>query len=532
MKKHWETLLATSAAVSIALGGVVVTSATAQAADQPSGAQVVDGSTGAQVVDPAAPAVGDAPTADVPAAEPVADEGTAPVEAPADEDAPEAAPSGAASPVAEEPADAAPVDAAETDAEVEAAALAPAPDAPVITEPFGEIGIAEVTAAQGATETDVPLTFSGTGQPGAVVALDFRRDDGVQGIPEPDTTAVVSAEGTWSSSFRIVPGRWGFSATQRTVDADGVATSEASAASRERLIVVIAQVLPQWATLDQTADETWVADQATSNGDEFVSVPVSGTTGTLYRAEISVNSADGSIVYGTFPTEEYRDGGWSARVDLAPGQYRIGARQIDVDTYPGVRRATSAENFSPVITVLASGEVVTTAPVVTSPADGEVVVGAAGPDGVLVDFQGTGQPGHVVSLYAEDRRTGQIRSFSYGSETGDPLIVVGADGRWSTGEVAVPLGFQDVVVSQFDPTLQNPLISDVTELSIEVRVASATAGAPGATVPASGSLAYTGSDESGPALLGGALAIALGALALVVSRMRRGHLVGRLVRGR
>jgi len=29
MKKHWETLLATSAAVSIALGGVVVTSATA-----------------------------------------------------------------------------------------------------------------------------------------------------------------------------------------------------------------------------------------------------------------------------------------------------------------------------------------------------------------------------------------------------------------------------------------------------------------------------------------------------------------------
>jgi len=522
MNKPWEALLATSAVVSLALGGVVVASASASAADLPvSSAAEAPVDPTAPVQDaapadapapaaPAAPAPADVPPADVPPADvPIADVPIA--EAPTAEPVePAAAPvaDGAAAPVAAAP---------EVDEAVAAAALAPAPDAPALDG--GIIGLYEVTRDQGATDTDVPLTFTGTGLAGAVVSLDFARADGVTDAVDPDVDVVVGADGRWSASVRISAGTSIYTATQHTVDADGAATSEESAPSAERRIVVIAQVLPQWGVVDQEADETWVADLVSDRGVEYAQVTVFGTTGTLYRAEIRLVSADRSTTYEVVRPDEYADGKWSHTFAVRPGQYRIGVRQVSDEpgTFP---RYNSGLNYSPVTTVLPSSAVVRTAPVVTSPGAGTALVVPAGRDGAPVTLAGTGQPGYEVVAYAEPRD--EDGTYAYFDGAGDGPLLVGADGRWSAAEQELPAGVYDVTVYQYDPSLQNPRASEFTTLTVEVRAATAVTPA-GTTVrpTAGGSLAYTGSDDASQALVGGGLAVVLGALGLVVARVRR-----------
>ncbi|OII22326.1 hypothetical protein [Frigoribacterium sp. MCBA15_019] len=518
MNKPWEALLATSAVVSIALGGVVVTSVSASAADLPvtgttevpvdvaaPGTAPVGAAAPAEAPSPAAPAApapADVPPTDVP----VADAPTAePVE-------PDAAPvaDGAAAPDAAAPA---------ADEEIAAAALAPAPDAPVLDG--GTIGLYEVTRAQGATDTDVPLTFTGTGLAGAVVSLDFARADDVTDAVDPDVSVVVGADGRWSASVRISAGTSVYTATQHTVDADGAATSEESAPSAERRIVVIAQVLPQWGVVDQESDEKWVADIVSDDGVEYAEVFVNGTTGTLYRAEISLVSVDRSTTYEVVRPEEYADGKWAHSFAITPGQYRIAVRQISDEpgTFP---RYNSGLNYSPVITVVPSSDVVASAPVVTTPGNGSTLVVPGGRDGTPVTLAGTGQPGYQVVAYAEPRD--EDGTYAYFDGAGDGPLLVGADGRWSAAEQELPAGVYDVTVYQYDSSLQNPTASETTTLTFEVRAATAVtpAGTGSAVRPsAGGSLAYTGSDDATRSLVGGGLAIALGALGLVVARLRR-----------
>jgi hypothetical protein len=518
MNKPWEALLATSAVVSIALGGVVVTSVSASAADLPAtsvteapvdvaapveAAAPADASSPAVSVAPAAPAPAEVPPTDVP----VADASTAePVE-------PAAAPvaDGAAAPVAAAP---------EADEAVVAAALAPAPDAPALDG--GTIGLYEVTRAQGATDSDVPLTFTGTGLAGAVVSLDFARADEVTDAVDPDVSVVVGADGRWSASVRISAGTSVYTATQHTVDADGAATSEESAPSAERRIVVIAQVLPQWAVVDMEGDRKWVADEVTDGGAEIAQVYVQGWTGTMYLAEISVVSVDRSTTYEVVRPEEYTDGKWSHVFALAPGQYRIAARHIDAETPGTFPRYNSGLNYSPVITVVPSSSIVTTAPVVTSPTNGSTLVVPAGRDRAPVALAGTAQPGYEVVAYAVPRdEDGDWASFS---ASGGAPVLVDADGRWSAAARELPVGVYDIEVYQYDSSLQNPTASEGTTVTVEVRAATAVtpAGTGSAVRPtAGGSLAYTGSDDATRSLVGGGLAIALGALGLVVARLRR-----------
>ena len=518
MNKPWEALLATSAVVSLALGGVVVASASASAADLP-----VSSATEAPI-DPAAPGEAAAPVGDVPVEPAVPAEPAEPTDDPAvvPEPAAPAAPvdEPAVAPAPDAGDDVPTADAVEPEAaadDVVAAALAPAPAAPALDG--GIIGLAEVTAAQGATETDVPLTFTGTGLPGALVSVDFELTEDVQGAVDPDTSVVVGADGRWSVSVRLAPGTSIYTATQHTIDADGVATSEESAPSAERTIVVIAQVLPQWGVVDQEADETWVADLVSDRGVEYAQVTVFGTTGTLYRAEIRLVSADRSTTYEVVRPDEYADGKWSHTFAVRPGQYRIGVRQVSDEpgTFP---RYNSGLNYSPVTTVLPSSAVVRTAPVVTSPGAGAALVVPAGRDGAPVTLAGTGQPGYEVVAYAEPRD--EDGAYAYFDGAGDGPLLVGADGRWSAAEQELPAGVYDVTVYQYDPSLQNPRASEFTTLTVEVRAATAVTPA-GTTVrpTAGGSLAYTGSDDASQALVGGGLAVVLGALGLVVARVRR-----------
>jgi len=529
MKKNVSAAVALPTVVAIALGGLLM-AAPASAAPAP----VEQSEGGAVPVEETGPVVSPAPTATaVPEAAPVAAEAPAvEAEAPLDEtgpagsadaaadaaaaeDTPAAEATPVAEPVAEQPA---------ASADAAAAALEPAPAAPALDG--GAIGLYEVTRDQGATETDVPLTFTGTGLAGAVVSLDFARADGIVGVVDPDVTVPVAADGRWSASVRVSPGTSTYTATQRTVDAGGAATSEESAPSAERRIVVIAQVLPQWAVVDMEGDRKWVADTVADGGAEIAEVYIQGWTGTMYLAELSVVSPDRSTTYEVVRPEEYADGKWSHVFALAPGQYRIAARHIDAETPGPFPRYNSGLNYSPVITVVPSSSVVTTAPVVTSPADGSSVVVPAGRDEAPVTLQGTAEPGYEVYGYARSRdEEGAWASF--GAADGGRLLA-GADGRWSAAEVELPVGVYEVTVYQYDSSLQNPTTSEPTTLTFEVRAATVVAPAgtgTGTGTPvrpvAGGSLAYTGSDETSRALVGGGLAVVLGGLGLVVARRRR-----------
>ena len=531
MKKNVSAAVALPTVVAIALGGLLM-AAPASAAPAP----VEQSEGGAVPVEETGPVVSPAPTPTaVPEAAPVVDE-AAPVdaEAPLEETVPAGSADATADAAAETPAaEAAPVaapvadePAASADADAAVAALEPAPAAPALDG--GAIGLYEVTRDQGATETDVPLTFTGTGLAGAVVSLDFARADGITGVVDPDVTVPVGADGRWSASVRVSPGTSTYTATQRTVDAGGAATSEESAPSAERRIVVIAQVLPQWAVVDMEGDRKWVADTVAEDGAEIAEVYIQGWTGTMYLAELSVVSPDRSTTYEVVRPEEYADGKWSHVFALAPGQYRIAARHIDAETPGPFPRYNSGLNYSPVITVVPSSSVVTTAPVVTSPADGSSVVVPAGRDEVPVTLQGTAEPGYEVYGYARSRdEEGAWASF--GAADGGRLLA-GADGRWSAAEVELPVGVYEVTVYQYDSSLQNPTTSEPTTLTFEVRAATVVApagtgtgtdaGTPVRPV-AGGSLAYTGSDETSRALVGGGLAVVLGGLGVVVARLRR-----------
>jgi hypothetical protein len=522
MNKPWEALLATSAVVSLALGGVVVASASASAADLP-----VSSATEAPV-DPTAPGEATAPVGDVPVEPAVPAEPAVPTDDPAV--VPE--PAAPAAPV-DEPAvalapdagdDAPTVDAVEPDAaadDVVAAALAPAPAAPALDD--SRIALFEVSTAEGATETDVPLTFTGTGLVGAVVTVDFSPVGDGGGVAEADQSVVVDAGGRWSVDVRVVPGNWTYRATQHTVGTDGVATSEESAPSAERSIVVTAKVLPQWGVVDMEGDETWAANSVSAKGVDFAEVFVSGSTGTLYNAEIRLLSADRSTTWEVLRPDEYADGRWTHAFALVPGEYRIAIRQIDADTPGTFPRYTSDFNYSPVIRVVPVDQAGSAAPAVSSPTDGGVVVVPAGRDATPITLQGTAAPGYRIIASASRGRAEERQDYvTFVGAGPDGAVIADAEGRWTASTRDLRPGRYVITVEQYDPRLQNPLTSDVTTLTVEVRAATAVTPA-GTTVrpTAGGSLAYTGSDDASQALVGGGLAVVLGALGLVVARVRR-----------
>ncbi|MET4051307.1 hypothetical protein ABID81_000651 [Frigoribacterium sp. PvP054] len=557
MKKTVSSAAALSTAIAIALGGVALSGQAAIAAPAPLGHETASPSTDA--VDPAAGGTpgADAATGDTATGDAAADDASVTDEVPVAETAPSAEPDagtaddtgdatdavGAAG-VGEEvpmPEAAVPATPGPTTEPAPVAALAATPAAPVITSPADGQSL-EVTAADGATEGDVPVALAGTGQPGAEVALSFVRDDAAADVStEADVSTVVGSDGTWTVTVGFEGGRWAATATQRSLDADGLADSDPSAESSVTRFEAIAQVLPQWAVVDQAGDEVYVAD-AEVDGEQRATVFTTGTTGTLYRAELTLVSEDGTRVLAPVVADEFRDGGFATELSVPVGVWRIAAKQVDLEAYPthpGIKSASSAANLSPLITVLPSEAGVVDAPVVTSPGAGATITGRPDPrpgaEGYLeFDITGTGTPGASIALYGFfDDGTSGIERYAAALRGEIPVteverpsagldpVVVGSDGRWSTTASLRP-GTWSFAAFQLDDRLGVELISDAS-VPVTFTLAAPVMPAVSTTVRGTSptSLAYTGSSDSAPlAGLAGMLLVGLGAAAVVVSRRR------------
>lgn len=549
MKKTVSSAAALSTAIAIALGGVALSGQAALAAPAPLGHEA--GASPAEVVEPTGgeaaesdATAGDASSADeVPAVgtTPSVDDDDADIDAGTADDAGDV--TGGAVEIEADPSSEAPATATSgpTAEAVPAAARAAAPAAPAISSPTDGQSL-EVTAADGATEGDVPVALAGTGQPGAEVTLSFVRDDAAADVStEADVTTVVGSDGTWTVTVGFEGGRWAATATQRSLDADGVADSDPSAESSVTRFEAIAQVLPQWAVVDQTGDEVYFADTEV-DGEERATVFTTGSTGTLYRAELTLVSEDGTRVLAPVVADEFRDGGFATELSVPVGVWRIAAKQVDLEAYPthpGITSASSAANLSPLITVLPSEAGIVDAPVVTSPGAGATITGRPdqrpGAEGYLeFDVTGTGTPGASIALYGFfDDGTSGIERYAAALRGDVPVteverpsagldpVVVGPDGRWSTTASLRP-GTWSFAAFQLDDRLGVELISDAS-VPVTFTLAAPVVTAASTTVQGAAptSLAYTGSSESAPlAGLAGMLLVGLGAAAVVVSRRR------------
>jgi hypothetical protein len=532
VKKMWKTLAATTTVVSMAFGGVALSSLSASAATDPGSTSDADGGT----VDSAPASVPtstetDAAATDLepggaasetpsPAPSVEGDDGeiaTAPVsDGPVDGANDESSPVGVDEDVATPGAEEAVAPAAQD--EVVAAALA----TPTITSPSDGSSL-EVTGTEGATPGDVPVAFAGSGQAGALVTLVFVRDDAAADVSsEPDATTTVGADGTWSVTVGLETGSWATTATQTAVDAGGLPTGDASPASEAVRFEAIAQVLP-WASVEPPYDTTYVASDV--DGRSVAQVPVYGNAGSIFSVEITVISADGTQVFDTYSTPTSSTGAYYEVVPLPVGEWRVSVQQVSFSfpTHPEIKTMTSTPTVSPVIRVLPVGSADAAPPVITSPLDGAVVNGTpADVDAPPLTIEGTGTPGYTVFVSGTTTTGAGYPRDVYFAED----LIVGADGRWTTTTNRLPFDTYTLTAFQVATGVVNAtysLGSDPVTVDLRGPVAAAAPTSPVAVAGSTGatSLAYTGSSESAPlAGLAGMLLVGLGAAAVVVSRRR------------
>lgn len=537
----WKTLAATTTVVSMAFGGVALSSISASAATEPTSTADVESGTADSAPGSASTSTGaDAASTDLgsggaaseaPSSTPPVEGGDDEVEAAPVSDEPVAGPTGGTpsagvdenltAPGAEDAATA--PGAEETVApaaqdELVAAALA----TPTITSPSDGSSF-EVTATEGAAPGDVPVAFAGSGQAGAVVTLVFVRDDAAADVSsEPDATTTVVAGGTWSVTVGLEPGSWATTATQTAVDAGGLPTGDASPASEAVRFEAIAQVLP-WASVEPPYDTTYVAGDV--DGRSVAQVPVHGNAGSIFSVEITVVSADGTQVFDTYSTPTSSTGAYYEVVPLPVGEWRVSVQQVSFSfpTHPEIKTMSSTPTVSPVIRVLPVGSADAAPPVITSPLDGAVVTGTpADVDGSALTIEGTGTPGYTVFVSVTTTTGAEYPREVFSTED----LTVGADGRWTTTTNRLPFDTYTITAFEVATGVVNATYSrgsDPVTVDLRGPVAAAAPTSPVAVAGSTGatSLAYTGSSESAPlAGLAGMLLVGLGAAAVVVSRRR------------
>ncbi|GEK82205.1 hypothetical protein [Frigoribacterium faeni] len=486
------------------------------------------------------PAV-DAPLAEAPVAEPAA-------EAPATE-----------APVADEPVAAEPVADApvvETSAAGPVAdgeqAVAAIPTAPVLTSPAA--GAVVRSAARGESDFRAPVTFTGTGQPGAVVKV---RLDPLHGWYSPTRYAVapVAADGGWTATVELGDIVWVTTVRQYVAGADGQPTGDPSPELRTRLQHVVAyQAAPApVSVVSPTVGafyEPSSAQGATRLGGP-VTIVVEGIPGA--KAEMSWRDGEGRQAGPSGDITVPASGVLTHVATIPTGEWRFSARQYLVDDTGRRISSRSAVSGGRDFTVR---PVTLAAPTLTSVADGGVLVADGrypqdaifGPRPAFVgDLVGTGTPGATIEI---DARRGTTEGFGLSD------AAVGADGTWRAlaylepGEYVLTLRQKEepvvspsgtVGVTAGSPSITTRVSVVLPGSALDPAVGGGAAAGPGSTTvgtggatvigsgtngsvaagDADGSLAYTGAESAGPVGLIGALLVALGLGAVVVSRRRR-----------
>jgi hypothetical protein len=571
----WKKAAAIPTTLALAVGGVLLVVPTATAATPAEStvteeALVTDSTSAAVVETPADAPATPAPAIETPAVEAPVDEtpAAAPaVEAPVAEtpalDEPALDEPVAAEPDADEPAAAEPVadaaaepvadEQADTDTDVDAAAEAAAiATAPILTSPTA--GSVVRSAARGESDTAAPVTFTGTGQPGAVVTV---RADPIRGWYSPTKYALapVGSDGRWTATLELGSIEWITTVRQYAPGADGQPSGAPSPESRTRFQHVVAyQAAPGPVTVvSPTAGalfEPTRASGATRLGGP-VTIVVRGIPGA--KVEMSWRDTSGSQRGPSGDITVPASGVLTHVATIPTGEWRFSARQYLVDDTGRRISSRSAVSGGRDFTVR---PVTLPAPAVTSVADGGVLVAAGqypqdavfGPrPAVREELVGTGTPGAAVQIMVTSD-DGDVR--------GELSAVVDADGTWrvvpffepgeyvlSSRQIDVPttspVGFSGVnagsasVITRVSVVLpgERPGTAPAGVDGSAQRPGSTVGGSGGTTLPAAApvdaapvaddSLAFTGSEGTATAGLLAALLVALGLGSLVVSRRRR-----------
>ncbi|KPG80013.1 hypothetical protein [Frigoribacterium sp. RIT-PI-h] len=213
-----------------------------------------------------------------------------------------------------------------------------------------------------------------------------------------------------------------------------------------------------------------------------------------------------------------QNGDWDVTLALQPGTYSAVAFQALVDD---AGQPVVDENGLPVLsddstpvdfTLEAAAVAPFAAPVVTSPAAGQAVVGST------LTVTGTGTPGARVAfvLYAQGGQPASSGPFE--EAQAESTIVVDAAGNWTSTVTGVRPGAYTIAPFSFALNAAGEATAVALGVPVDFTVVAAVVPAAAPTTPTG--LAYTGSEGTETAAGIGAAALLAGALLLIAARRR------------
>lgn len=554
----WRAALAVPAVVSLAFGGALLAAGPALAA--PAESSTVDTVATAPSTDAATTTTN---TTTTPSVDSGSTSGATASEAAAETAAPTPTSTGEATPAAADPAATAPASdsattgssSADSSATGSSAAATTAPAAPATTAAPAPTATDSSTAAATPTPTSstastfavttpvdgVPSTtttpsFSGTGEAGSTVVIEYL---GADGDVHTAATTTVDTDSTWTATTSFAdmgPGVTKVVLTVAEVDAQGDPITGATPVVRQ-LSFTKPPVQARGRSIVLTPDYPTIDGAAVSG----IGLAATGFTAGEPLV-IAITGPDGKSTAATgseaTPTAD-ADGAFSELIALP-------ADAVGGDYVVTVTGTVSTLVLTKTAYVLGD-------PTITSPTAGEKIVGTK------VTFTGTGTPGSSIGLViaptsavkaaaaaaasaaaADPATTAKAPAATSGSSAAsaaDPAagsdasqnIAVGASGSWSV-TVTLPkpgdytaVAIAGVVDANGDPISDNTGLPVLSGPSAEVEFV--LAAPPVITTSATGpTLAYTGSNAS-PFVIGGALAVLLGAGLMVATRRRRDEIV-------
>ena len=333
------------------------------------------------------------------------------------------------------------------------------------------------------------VTFSGTGNDGSTVNI--LRTDGSRLVP-----AVVVTNGAWTATYTYAETE----TREQTVNINQVTGASGNGAQSVTFNLPTGQTLVVNTPVEgSTTESRTVVFSGTGNA---------GST-------VNVLDADGNRLAPQARVGD--DGTWTTTYvysDDAAVAQTVRVTQVTGASGSGdITRNFNLAAVEVVVPPVTPSELV--APVITSPIPDQVIVGSD------VVISGTGTPGDNIAFVVYPKGEEPASSGPLEDAIADESIVVDENGNWTSTLRNVKAGDFTVVAFAFELDADGNL-ADISEASNEVDFSVVAAVVPAGTTPVAATpagLAYTGSDNQGLALgLGAALTLAGAGLAFAARR--------------